>query len=444
LTEFLGTYDDKSWHLQDFEEVKNGARRGERLRRRTRQYTKSQETFARATKVIPCGIYGHLSPALLVPSTAYPFYAVRARGSRFWDVDGNEFIDYMCAYGPILLGYNHEKVDAAARQQHDAANCVTAPTPVMVELAEYLVDLIPIADWAFFAKNGGDVTGYALIARAATGRKKIVMVEGAYHGVAPWAQAPGHHGVMDDDHKNYLRIRWNDPAEFERVLNENAGEIAGFIATPYHHPTFADNELPRDGYWQKIEALCRKEGIVLIVDDVRCGFRLDMRGSNEYFGFKPDLICLSKAIGNGYPLSALVGTESLKNVASKVFFTGTYWFSAAPMAAALATLKELKRIDGPCIVWEAGKKLTDGLVQIARGYGYDLKISGHPSMPYLRITNDESMMLHQDWCGECTKRGAYFCSHHNWFISTAHTDEDIEKTWDIADKALKAVENKPA
>ncbi len=425
---------------RDYENIKHSAMEGEELKQELYQYTKSRETFRRATKVIPCGLYGHLSPAPLVPSSAYPFYARRAQGSRFWDVDGNEFIDYMCAYGPIILGYNHEKVDSAARRQYEAANCVTAATPVMVELAEYLVDLIPIADWAFFAKNGGDVTSFALmLARAATGHKKIVMVEGAYHGVAPWAQAPGHHGVMDDDHKNYLRIGWNDAAQFERVVNENAGEIAGFIATPYHHPIFADSELPRDGYWQKIEELCRKKGIVLIVDDVRCGFRLDLRGSNEYFGFKPDLICLSKAIGNGYPISVLVGTESLKSVASKVFFTGTYWFSAAPMAAAIATLEELKRINGPRILWEAGKKLTDGLVQIARGYGYDLKVSGHPAMPYLRIANDESMMLHQDWCGECTKRGAYFCSHHNWFISTAHTDEDIEKTWDIADKALKAV-----
>jgi glutamate-1-semialdehyde 2,1-aminomutase len=384
-----------------------------------------------------------MSPSPLIPPTAYPFYASRAKGPRFWDVDGNEFIDYMCAYGPVILGYHHDKVDAAARKQYEAADCATTPAPVMVELAENLVDTIPIADWAFFAKNGGDVTSYALmVARAATGRKKIIMVKGAYHGVAPWAQEPGHHGVMDDDHKNYLKVCWNDYEGFERIVNENAGEIAGFISTPYHHPIFADNELPRDDYWQKIERLCKKKGIVLIVDDVRCGFRLDMRGSNEYFGFKPDLICFSKALGNGYSISALVGTESVKNVVSKVFYTGSFWFSAVPMAAAIATLKELKRIDGPQIVLETGKKLLDGLRRIAKTHGYDLKVSGHPSMPYLRITDDESLMIHQDWCGECTKRGAYFTSHHNWFISTALTDEDIQRTWDIADDAFAAVKNR--
>ncbi len=409
----------------------------------TYEYNKSQELFKKAAKVIPCGIYGHYSPAPLIPQTDYPFYISRAKGSKFWDVDENEFIDYMCAYGPMVLGYNHEKVDAAVADQYEQANCVTGPTPVMVELAEYLVDLTSDAEWAFFAKNGGDVTSYALmVAKAATGRNKIVMIGGGYHGVAPWAQAPGHHGIMEDDYKNCIRIKWNDYEAFERVVDNNPDDIAGFIATPYHHPTFADNELPADGYWQKVEALCKKKGIVLIVDDVRCGFRLDMRGSHVFFGFKPDLICFCKAIGNGYPISALVGTEALKNTVSKVFHTGSYWFSAAPMAAALATLKELKQIDGPKIMRETGKKLLDGMVDIAKGYGYDLKVTGDPSMPYLRITNDESLMLHQDWCGECTKRGAYFSSHHNWFLSTAHTEDDIQKTWDIVDDACKVVKKK--
>ena len=111
------------------------------------------------------------------------------------------------------------------------------------------------------------------------------------------------------------------------------------------------------------------------------------------------------------------------------------------MAAAIATLKELKRIDGPPIMLETGKKLLDGMAKMAKGYGCDLKITGHPSMPYLRITNDESLMLHQDWCGECTKGGAYFSSHHNLFISTASTDGDIQKTWDIVNHTFKAVKD---
>jgi glutamate-1-semialdehyde 2,1-aminomutase len=407
---------------------------------KTYTYRKSQALLQRALKVTPGGIYGHMSPAPLVPITAYPFYASRAKGSRFFDADGNEFIDYMCAYGPMALGYNNPKIDAAAMKQLRSGNCITAPAPVMVELAEYMVDLVDCADWAYFAKNGGDMTSYALmIAKAATGRKKVVLVKGGYHGVAPWAQTPGHHGIIDEDHSNVLYVNWNDFDALERLVSAHPGEIAGFLATPYHHPAFADSEMPADGYWAKVEKLCKKEGMLLIIDDVRCGFRLDLRGSNVYFGFKPDLVCFCKAIGNGYPISALVGSEALKTAAAKVFYTGSYWFSAVPMAAALATLKEMKRINAPSLMLKKGKKLLDGLVGIAKGHGYTLKVTGAPSMPYLRLTDDETLVLHQEWCGECTRRGAYFVSHHNWFVSTAHSDRDIQRTWDIADDAFKAV-----
>ena len=406
-------------------------------------YKKSRDLFKKAAEVIPCGIYGHYSPSPLVPAADYPFYTARAKDCRFWDIDGNEFIDYMCAYGPMVTGYGNPKVDQAAAKQLKMGNCVTGAPPVMVELAEYLVDTVSCADWAFFAKNGGDVTNYAvMVARAATGRNKILMISGGYHGVSPWMQGEGHHGVTADDRKNVVTVTWNDVAGFEKAVSENKGEIACFISSPYHHPAFADNEFPADGYWKSIESVCRREGIVIITDDIRVGFRLDMRGSNEYFGYKSDLVCFCKAIANGYPISALVGTKELMNAASKVFYTGSYWFSAVPMAAALANLKEMKRINAPAIMLKQGKKLLDGMVSIASSYGYDLKASGAPSMPYLRITNDPSLMLHQEWCAECTKRGAYFTSHHNWFISTAHSDKDLKKTWDIADDAFKAIKKK--
>jgi len=409
----------------------------------TYEYGESRALFGRAAKVIPCGIYGHYSPAPCIPVSDYPLFAGRAEGSKFWDVDGNEFIDYMCAYGPMILGYNNPVVEEAYRNQLKLGDTTTGASPRMVELAEYLVDLVPVADWAFFAKNGADVTSFAvMVARTVTGRKKIVAVYGGYHGTAGWMQGPGHHGTIGEDHENTIRVDWNDYEALERVVNENAGQIAGFIATPYHHPTFQDSALPAEGYWQRVEGLLKKEGIVLINDDVRCGFRLDMGGSNERYGFKPDLITFSKAMANGHPISALVGTEAMKNAAAKIFHTGSYWFSAAPMAAALACLKELKRIDAPRLLLDKGKKLFDGMVAIAKNHGYTLKVTGEPSMPFLRITDDETLMFHQELCGECTKRGAYFVSHHNWFISAAHTDQDIQRTWDILDDAFKAVKQR--
>ena len=409
---------------------------------KTYEYPESQAWIKRACAVVPGGIPGHFSLAPCVPVSAYPFFGSRAKGSKFWDVDGNEFIDYMCAYGPMILGYGHPAVDEAYQKQMALADSNTIASTKMVELAEFLVDLVPIADWAFFAKNGADVTNYAvMIARAATGRKKVIGIKGGYHGTAPWMQGLGHHGVTDDDHTNVIRIPWNDFSALENAVNQNDGQIAAFIASPYHHPAFADSELPAEGYWQKVEQLLRKKGIVFIIDDVRCGFRIHMGGSNEFFGFKPDLIAFCKAIGNGYPVSALVGTESLKGTAAKVFHTGSYWYSAGPLAAALACLTELKRINGPTVLQEKGKKLNDGIIRIAKGFGHDLKVTGDPGMAYYRITNDPSMMLHQAWCGECTRRGAFFASHHNWFLSTAHSDEDIQRTWDICEDAFKAIKS---
>ena len=410
---------------------------------KTYTYKKSHELFEKAADIIPAGIYGHFSPAPLIPVSDYPFYLERAEGARFWDVDGNEFIDYMCAYGPMVLGYNNPVIDAAADEQRKKVNCGTGPGRVMVDLAQELVDTIPIADWAFFGKNGADMTLYSImVARAQTGRDKIIRLKGGYHGTAPWAQSPDHNGITFSDVKDIVMGEWNDYDALEKYVMEHKGEVAGIISTPYHHPTFEDNEMPADGYWQKVENLCKNEGVVLIVDDVRTGFRLDMGGSNEYFGFKPDLIAFCKALGNGYPISALVGTKDMLNAASNVFHTGSYWFSAEPMAAAVATLREMKRTNSVQKMFDIGTKLNTGLQELAKEHGYNLKITGHPSMSYYRLTDDPTLMLHQKWCGEATKRGAYFTSHHNWFVSAAHTDDDVEKTLKIADEAFKALKEK--
>lgn len=419
---------------------------------RTYDYPKSQKLFERAKKIIPGGIYGHYQPSAISPGN--PVYFSRADGARFWDIDGNEFVDYVCAYGPMILGYGHPKVDEAAETQYKKGNTVSLAAPVMVELAETLVDMVPIADWAFFTKNGADPTNLAtMVARAATGRKKIAMVNGHYHGTTPWMQERGSNGTIEEETDHIIKIDWNDYEGFERIVNDNDGDIAGFIAMPYHHITLDDNELPAEGFWSRVEALCRQKGIVLIMDDVRLGFRADLRGSNEHFGFKPDLICFGKALGNGYPISALVGTDALRDAVSSVFFTGTQFYNAAPMAAALATLKELKRIDGANKMLDTGRTITDGMMDIVDDHGYDLKVTGLPSMPYIRLTTKEDPLLtaglqgalkglHADWISECVQRGAFFLSFHNHFISTAHTESDIKRTWDIVADACKAVKNR--
>ena len=391
----------------------------------------------RARQVIPNGIYGHFNPVVHKPEGTYPFFCSRAEGARFWDADGNEFIDYMCAYGPMILGYGNPVVEEAYQKQVAQSDTCTLASPVMVELAEYMVEVIPAADWALFAKNGGDTTNMAvLVARAATGREKVIAITDGYHGVAPWMLASGRAGLLESDHAHVIRIPWNDLTALESALDEHTGNVAAFISSPYHHPAYKDNALPAEGYWTGVHTLLKRHGVVSILDDVRAGFRIDMRGSNEYFGYTPDLICYCKAIANGYPISALVGGESLKDAASRIFQTGSFWFSAGPMAAALACLKELNRINAPALIMDTGKKVFDGMVDIARIYDVDLNVTGMSSMPYLRSIRGEGIEFHQALCGECTRRGLFLTSHHNLFVSAAHTEEDVQRTFDIFEDAL--------
>ena len=408
-------------------------------------YTKSREWFDRAVKVVPSGVYGHLGPAEgnFMPVTSFPLMGDRAQGSYFWDVDGNRFIDYMCAYGPNVLGYNDPDVDAAAMEQLKKGNCMTSPSYKMVEFAELLVDTVACADWAFFAKNGNDVTTAAIMtARAATHRKKIVFVNGYYHGVSPWTQKIDYPGIIPEDVANNLYIDWNDFDQLQKVFDDNKGEIAAFISTPYMHGNYLDNCLPADGYWKKVRELCTANGTVLIVDDVRCGFRLDLAGSDHYYGFEADLICFCKALANGYNVSALCGKDSLKNAVSSLSYTGSYWLSAMPFAAGIACINKMKELDTPKLFRELGLKLTDGLKDVAAANGFNMVVSGEPSLFYLRLADDDSLFIHQDWIQECVKRGIFFAGHHNHFINASLTEDDIKYTLDVADEAFKAIRSK--
>ncbi len=404
--------------------------------------TNSDKWYDRATKVIPAGVYGHLGPAegQFIPVNRWPRFSEKAKGTYFWDVDGNQYIDYMCAYGPNILGYCDEDVDAAAIEQIKLGNCTTSPGKVMVECAELLVDTVHSADWAFFAKNGNDATqGAILTARAHTHRKKLIFFNNFYHGVSPMVQKIDYPGVTPEDVANNLYARWDDIEGLKKIIAENEGEIAALIAQPYNHGNFLDNSFPIDGFWKQVRELCTQHGIVLIVDDVRCGFRLDLAGSDHFFGFEADIICFCKALANGYNMSAFCGKEFLKNAASSLSYTGSYWMSAVPFAACIACINKLKAIDAPKLFKELGTELTDGLKAAGAEHGFDLVVSGAPALFYLRIANDDSLLLHQDWIAECVNRGAFFASHHNHFINAALTHEDINRTIEIAEDSFKAV-----
>ena len=233
---------------------------------KTNTYEKSRAQFARAAEVIPSGVYGHQGPAegCFIPVEAFPMFSERAQGTYFWDLDGNRFIDYMCAYGPNILGYCDPDVDEAARKQMEKGNCVTAPSTLMIDFAELLVETVHSADWAFFAKNGNDVTTMAVMAaRAYTHKKKIIFFKGYYHGVAPWTQKVDYAGILEEDVCNNIYVDWNDLDQLRQVFETYKGQIAGLIAQPYMHGNFKDNEMPAEGFWAQVRALCTNNDLLL-------------------------------------------------------------------------------------------------------------------------------------------------------------------------------------
>ena len=408
-------------------------------------YSKSREAYLRACRVIPSGIYGHQGPAegCYTPVEAWPLFSQRAKGSYFWDLDGNRMIDYMCGYGPNILGYGDPDVDAAAAAQRELEDCVTVPSTRMIEFAELLVDTVASADWAFFAKNGGDVTTLAVMtARAHTRRKKIVFFKGYYHGVDAWAQKKDYAGILEEDVAHNLYVDWNDSDALGELFDRYRGEIAAVISQPYMHGNFVDNELPADGFWQRVRKLCTDNGALLIIDDVRAGFRLDLQGSDHFFGFEADLICFCKALANGYNVSALCGKEFLKSTVSGISYTGSYWLSAVPFAAGIACIEKMKRLDLPKLLDEKGRKLGQGLRAAGEKYGFNLHISGMPSLFYLRLADDPSLIVPQEWIAECVKRGVFFTTHHNHFLNYALSEEDIAQTIAVADEAFSVLRDR--
>ena len=406
------------------------------MKNTTYEVKKSDEYFTKAKKVIPGGIFGHYKYAV---RESGPKFFSKSEGAYFWDLDDNRYVDLMCGYGPSILGYNHPEVEEAFKSSSDKGNTVSIASPVMVDLASKLVDMVDIADWALFGKNGGDATSLAvMIAREFTGKKKIIKIDDGYHGVAPWMQDKNRPGVIESDSEHVIKIKWNDLEELENLLGQGNNDIACFISSPYDHPVSRDNSLPNEGYWKKVTSLCKAHGILTIVDDVRSGFRINLKGSNVAFGFSPDMICFGKAIANGHPLASLVGKEEIKTAAERVYFTGTQFFSAPPMAAAIATLNELEKVDAPTKLIDYGKNLNTRLEAVASEKGFNLISSGVPSMPYYRLEG-QSFETHIKWIDECVKRGVYMLSYHNHFISLAHKEEDIDFIESAARQAFESL-----
>jgi glutamate-1-semialdehyde 2,1-aminomutase len=385
-------------------------------------------------------MYGHQSAATWPVS--FPQFLERGRGCRIWDVDGREYVDFVCSFGPIVLGHAHPGVEAAAERQRRLADCQNGPSARMVELAERLVDLVPHADWAMFAKNGTDATTLALsIARAATGRRKVLVARGAYHGSAPWC-TPRLAGTTPEDRFHLVPFVYNDLASVEAAAAEAGGDLAAVLVSAFRHDARFDQEECAPAFARGVRALCDRRGAVLVLDDVRAGFRLHLGGSWELLGVRPDLSAYSKAIANGYPLAAVVGRDAFREAAQQVFATGSFWFAAVPMAAALATLEALAAERAIERMIRAGTLLRDGLGRQARAHGFRITQSGPVQLPFLTFAGDVAAGTFDRanvFTGEAARRGVWLHPWHNWFLSAAHADADVEVALERTDAAFAAV-----
>lgn len=398
--------------------------------------TQSDHLFERARKVVPGGIYGHVSPAAGLPRH-FPHFCEKADGCRFEDVDGNEWIDFMCGFGAILHGYNNPEIEEAVLLQKEKGSVFNQPSPLMVNLAEALVERIDFAEWAVFAKNGSDLTTWAIrVAREHTGRPLIIKAKGAYHGVDSWCD-PGHGGRIPDDRASILEFLWNDLDALSHLMDKHHDQVAAIILTPYHHASFAPSEMPADGFWKEVEAMCVRHGSLLVLDDVRCGGRLHTGGSHRHFGFTPDLAVYSKALGNGYAISACVGKESYRKSSMEVFLTGSCWNDALSMAAAMKSLELSEREKVVDNLLSKGKALCDGLEKAAFANGQSLRMTGPPAMPYPWFEGDDDLFNIQAFCQLCADEGIYFHPHHNWFVGNAHDSSSIDEAVSIGTKVLE-------
>jgi glutamate-1-semialdehyde 2,1-aminomutase len=392
----------------------------------------------RAAAVIPGGMFGHMNVTAL--PDAYPQFYDRSEGTRVWDVDGNEYVDFMCSFGPMILGYKHPRVEAAAAAQAAKGDTQPGPAPCMVELAELLVDRVAHADWAIFAKNGSDATTISLmVARAETGRNKVLAAAGAYHGAQPWATLRMD-GVAPEERANLHYYTYNDVASVERAIDEaGADDVAAIITSPFKHDAGFDQEDVDPAFAHRLRELCDELGAALVMDEVRAGFRLNHGGSWEPLGVEPDLSGWSKAIANGYPLAAILGRGRYVDAAQRIFVTGSFWYEAVPMAAAVAAINSLRDEDAVAVMERVGTRLRKEFDELANEIGVAIRQTGPVQLPNLSFPGDENYAKALAFSAAMLERGVIVHPRHNWFLSAAHTDADVDRFLEAAQDGLRAV-----
>lgn len=399
---------------------------------------KSDELYNRALGLIP-SVTQTLAkgPGQWVKGVA-PKYLVKGKGSHVWDVDGNEYIDYLMGVGPLSLGYAYPEVDAAIKKQLEDGITFSMMHPLEVEVAELLREIIPNAEAVRYSKTGADATSAAVrLARAFTGKNKILCC--GYHGWHDWyiSVTARNRGIPEAVHSNSFTFNYNDMDSVTKSVDD---DVAAIILEPV---VFQE---PKEDFLHKLAVLCKQKNIVLIFDEMWTGFRMALGGAQEYFGITPDLATYSKAVANGMPISILTGKREIMDLADEdIFFYTTFGGEALSLAATKVTVEIIRSKNVPKYLDEQGKKLKDGYNTIAEKLGINFsKAIGY---------NWRSMATFDDKAGdpliqkslmqqEMIKRGVLWQGFHN--MSYSHSDSDVDYTLQALEESLailkKAVE----
>jgi len=390
------------------------------------------------------------------------FFFTKAEGSKFWDEAGNVHLDFNTGVGVTTVGSNNPFVWEKIKKVVESKQHIIGAIMYHNVAAAFAHDMGLLSPGGKLTKMGTAtggaeaIEGCIKLVKIASRNKKdktrILACENAFHGKTTGAVSVGgkeqwrkfQHPLMECvDH-----IPFGDAEALEKALA--TGQYKAFFVEPIQGE--AGVKTPPKGYLKKVRELCTEHGIVLIVDDVRAGFRLDLAGSDHFYGFKADLICFCKALANGYNVSALCGRDFLRNTVSGLTYTGSYWLSAVPFAAGAACVSKMKRVNLPALLREKGRVLLEGLSAAAAKHGFTLHVSGEPALFYLRLEDEEEaaakaagtpwtpkLVLHQRWIAEMVRRGVYLTNHHNHFLNYSLSDDDITTTLSIADEAFAAL-----
>jgi glutamate-1-semialdehyde aminotransferase/spore coat polysaccharide biosynthesis protein SpsF (cytidylyltransferase family) len=397
----------------------------------------SQTWFARARKVIPgCSQTFSKGYTQYVQGVA-PIFLERGKGCRVWDVDGNEYIDYVQGLLPNILGYAHDEVNAAAAAQLANGHSFSLPHPLEVQLAERLVGLIPCAEMVRFGKNGSDATAAAIrVARAFTGKDRVACC--GYHGWQDWyiGSTTRSAGVPEAVRALTHPFAYNDPEALEKVLAEHPGQFAAVIMEPVN---FVE---PKAGYLQKVKELAHRHGALLIFDEICSGFHFGLGGAQKRFGVTPDLACFGKAMGNGFPIACVLGRAEVMKLFEEVFVSFTMAGEAASLAAALRVLDILEQTDALVQIESKGKSLQDGFNVLAKQSGLSSRLEcvGYPWWSLLKFRDaqgGDSLLLRSLFQQEAIKRGVLLLVTHN--MTAAHDASAVEQTLEVYAAVLKTL-----